>query len=120
MRLGIIAGGFARIGPQHTLAIEIRRNVGDRLPHHPAPARRIRVVEREDGTFELIVKGSSGLVLVRGALNVSANAPACYAFDAGFDPRPVKNAQIEHAVSGSSSSAQERAVSPASTPGPPA
>src|SRR3546814_20493421 len=49
--------GLGRVAAHHALAVEVVGDVADRLLHHPAPASRVGVVERQDSAFELIIEG---------------------------------------------------------------
>src|SRR5262245_6233858 len=98
---------FRCITPHHSLAVEYRTDLTDGLLHHPNPTRAIRVIEGQDGVFELIIEVRGVSVGIRGVLVVS-NCPPGHAFVPTLDPPPVEDTQVQHAIESSLHAARSR------------
>src|SRR5262249_45605475 len=72
----------------HSLAVENGTDLTDGLLHHPNPARVIRVIEGQDGVFELVIEVRGVSVGIRGIFVVS-NRPPGHTFVPTLDPPPI-------------------------------
>src|SRR5262249_6789059 len=72
----------------HSLAVEHGTDLTDGLLHHPNPARAIRVIEGQDGVFELVIE-VRGVSVGIGGIFVVSNCPPGHAFIPTLDPPPI-------------------------------
>src|SRR5262249_55619867 len=66
-----------------------------------------RVIEGQDGIFELVVEVRGVSVGIRGIFVVS-NCPPGHAFVPTLDPPPIEDTQVQHAIESSLHAARSR------------